>query len=99
MNPANIQMLAQLLQRAAEALGSEHDAGRYDLSPLRLSEDLRHRLAEQMVSDGGVLAPAALTDAQAAYIGADAARYDTGDRTEVGLRVRQNLKRIAKGEE
>ena len=43
MNPANIQMLAQLLQRAAEALGSEHDAGRYDLSPLRLSEALRHR--------------------------------------------------------
>ena len=55
-------------------------------------EELARHLA-----DHGVLVPAALTDDQAASIGADAGGVSATDRTEIGFCVREGLEKIAKG--
>jgi hypothetical protein len=56
-------------------------------------ESLAQHLAGQ-----GVIVPAALTDDQAASIGADAAGVAATDRTEIGFCVRERLQKIAKGQ-
>jgi hypothetical protein len=91
----NVEMLSDLLQKAAAALEEERNP-HSELTKLRLSEELRRKLVQHMIASAGVLVPAALTDDAAVRIGADAAGNVPTDRAEIGLCVRQNLERIAR---
>jgi hypothetical protein len=82
-NLANIAALTALLDAAPQ--DGDHVHSRAELQA--------HFLASR-----GVLLPAALTDDDAVRIGADAAGNVPTERTEIGLCVRENLERIAKGE-
>jgi hypothetical protein len=97
LNGHNVDMLSDLLQQAAEALEDVREP-RPDLTELRLSEEMRRKLAQHMIASAGVLVPATLTDDDAVRIGADATGNMPSDRAEIGLCVRQNLERIARGD-
>jgi hypothetical protein len=96
LNGLNVRILSELLDNAAAA-AEEARGPRPELTQIRLSPELRRALVEHMVAASGVLVPAALSDDDAVRISADAAGVPT-ERGEIGLCVRQNLERIAKGE-
>jgi hypothetical protein len=83
-NLLNISELTRLLEAAPKDSDHVHT----------LAELQAHFLAAH-----GVIVPAALTDDDAVKIGADAAAAAPPERSEIALCVRQNLERIAKGEE
>jgi sRNA-binding carbon storage regulator CsrA len=96
-NGQNVELLSDLLQKAAAAIEEERTP-HPELTQLRLSGELRRKLVQHMIVSAGVLIPAALTDDDAVRIGADAAGNVPTDRAEIGLCVRQNLERIARGD-
>jgi hypothetical protein len=93
----NVALLGRLLDKAAAAL-EEEGSLQYDLTPLRTSEELRQRLAAQIIADGGVLVPGALTDDEAVKIGADASGTTATDRSEIAHCVREGLERAARSD-
>jgi hypothetical protein len=97
LNGQNVEILSALLQQAAAAI-EEEQKSHPELTKLRLGEELRRKLVQHMIASAGVLVPAALTDDAAVRIGADAAGNVPTDRAEIGLCVRQNLERIARGD-
>jgi hypothetical protein len=97
VNEMNVKLLARLLERAAVHI-EEQTKRQYDLTPIRLSEELRDRLAEHMIAEAGVIVPRALTDDDAVRLGADAVGNVPTEPAEIALCVREGLERIAKGE-